>query len=82
MGYINKSKPDPGIAIEDLEALIDMCDQLIEDAEEGSNSGQDFAASVRDGAESMLETITRSNKVSSRQTTTINNWTIGIERWL
>lgn len=62
-------------AIKDLEALIDLCDDV-------PDAGMHFAESVADGARDMLELISSSDFVTEKQLDAIDNWTNGISRWI
>lgn len=62
-------------AIESLEHLIALCEDVPE-------SGWSFANDVADSAREMIETIEESNRVTEKQLRAIENWTIGVSRWL
>jgi hypothetical protein len=62
-------------AVEDLDAVLSMCDDVPE-------RGEDFADSVRDGAIDMQEWIKKEKYVSADQRRSIENWKDGLMRWI
>ena len=62
-------------AIEELQTIIEMCEEI-------PDNGADFAKSVSDSAASMIETIERLGSVTEKQLTAIENWRAGVERWV
>jgi hypothetical protein len=62
-------------AIDDLERLLELCDEI-------PFAGEHFAVSVSSSARDMIETITASKRVTEQQLTAIDNWTEGVCKWL
>lgn len=80
-----KEEPAPKMtvheAIERLQA-IEVSTRSFTDDDSFPGEAIEFAASVRDNAEAMLETVQRNGKVSANQRRAILNWERGLEKWL
>lgn len=70
-----KNNDDAKEAIESLEEIIEMCEDIPE-------NGEEFAESVADNCRSMIEAIQNFNRVTKFQWNAIENWRSGVERWL
>lgn len=69
-------------AIERLQGIEKSADEITDGESDFSGEAIEFAASVRDNAEAMLETVQRNGKVSKNQRAAILHWERGLEKWL
>lgn len=70
------------IDVNDPDAAIAFCNQLVEDAGALPERAEDFAASVIEKAESMSEWIDANSRVTEKIASALENMRVGVDRWL
>jgi len=68
-------------ALEAIDSLVGMIDDLEESHERTYERGLEFFEDVREKAVSMSETITEREEVTERQSEAIAGWTAGVQKW-
>jgi hypothetical protein len=66
----------------DVEAALELVDEIEELAEQMPSAGQEFAESVLANAKSIAATIERSGRVSPAQRKALNNFADGLAAWI
>lgn len=69
------------IDVNDPDAALEFCAQLIEDAGDLPEVAEDFAASVIEKVESMAEWIDTESRVTDNIATALENMRAGVDKW-
>lgn len=70
------------IDVNDPDAAIEFCEELIGLAKELPERAEDFATSVIEKTESMMEWIDTESRVTEAIAAALENMRTGVERWL
>lgn len=70
------------IDVTDPDAAIVFCEELIDDANAIPERGEDFANSVIEKTESMMEWIDSNSRVTEKMAEALENMRAGVDRWL
>jgi len=68
-------------AIEDIDRLLSLIDDLEDSYSDVYERGEDFLADVYERASEVRKTILQNQRVTPRQEKAIENWTEGVEKW-
>lgn len=66
----------------DWEDFLDKANEVISDAEEVPERGEDFAHSVIEKVQAISETVEQHESVSAKQWKALENMHRGVQRWL
>ena len=70
------------IDVNDPDAAIEFCVELISDANDLPERAEDFAHSVVEKAESMMEWIDTESRVTEKMAGALENMRAGVDRWM
>ncbi|MEN6507135.1 MAG: hypothetical protein ABFD92_21575 [Planctomycetaceae bacterium] len=66
---------------EDVQAALELAEEIEELASEVPEEGEDFAASVTEKARDIAANIERHNRVTDKQYAALENMLEGLQRW-
>lgn len=69
------------IDVNDPDAALKFCEELIEDAKALPERAEDFAHSVIEKVESMAEWIDTESKVTEKMADALENMRMGVDKW-
>lgn len=69
------------IDVNDPDAALEFCAELIEAANELPERAEDFAASVVEKTESIAEWIDTESRVTEKMASALENMRAGVDRW-
>lgn len=77
----NDLEGDSDAAIEEIDHLVNLIDEIEADYDRAWDKGEDFLKSVRKTLKDMKKTIQEREHVTARQATAIENMGNGVRKW-
>ena len=76
----NSSDSSPAAAIDQCDAILEMIEEEV--PERAWDKARDFLESVQTGVAGVRETIVRTNRVTDKQQTALDNWERAVDKWV